>query len=164
MSQNNKNKITTFFTRTLNIEPSNNLKRKHEHVNQSENETIQNNLECAVNVVPSVPKNDIGLFISRSLSDVEKHIVLTNLWSPPLNYLYPLLEQHTKRKIKFQHHWLGKFNWLCYSEQLQGAFCKYCAVFARSGGVGNQTLSSLVTTACQNWKNALKVVEKLLAY
>ncbi|KAL5238634.1 hypothetical protein ACI65C_006044 [Semiaphis heraclei] len=104
-----------------------NLKRKHEHVDQSESETITNN-------------------------------VLTNLWSPPLNYLYPLLEQHAKSKIKFQHQWLGKFNWLCYSEKLQGAFCKYCAVFARSGGVGNQTLGSLVTTACQNWKNALKVV------
>jgi len=48
MSQNNKNKITTFFTSVPGsskyIEPSNNLKRKHEHVNQSENETIQNNV------------------------------------------------------------------------------------------------------------------------
>jgi len=48
MSQNNKNKITTFFTSVPGsskyIEPSNNLKRKHEHVNQSKNETIQNNV------------------------------------------------------------------------------------------------------------------------
>jgi len=80
-----------------------NLKRKHEDVDQLESDTIQNNvsiyytvhthvnflihceccfyacylfkLECAVNVVPSVPKNDIGMFIGRNLSDIEKHIV-----------------------------------------------------------------------------------------
>lgn len=87
--------------------------------------------------------------------------MLTNLWSPPLNYLYTLLNQHTKRKRKFQHHWLEKFNWLCYSEKLEGALCKYYVVFARSDGIGSQTLGSPVITACQNWKNALKVVKML---
>ena len=60
MSQNIKNKITNFFTsvpvssKCLNstsynndVEPYNNLinlKRKHEHVDQLESETIQNNV------------------------------------------------------------------------------------------------------------------------
>lgn len=83
--------------------------------------------------------------------------MLTNLWSPLKNYLFPLLKQHAKRKIKFQYRWLEKYNWLCYSEKLQGAFCKYCIVFAKTGGIGSQALGSLVLNGFQNWKNALEV-------
>ncbi|KAL4083385.1 hypothetical protein QTP88_028709 [Uroleucon formosanum] len=85
--------------------------------------------------------------------------VLTNLWSPQANYLFPLLNNNAKRNIKFQQRWLDKFNWLSYSEKLEGAF-KYCVVFAKSGGKGSQALGSLVKHAFQNWKKALEVFEK----
>ncbi|KAL4127017.1 hypothetical protein QTP88_011215 [Uroleucon formosanum] len=86
--------------------------------------------------------------------------VLTNLWSPQANYLFPLLNNNAKRNIKFQQRWLDKFNWLSYSEKLEGAFCKYCVVFAKSGGKGSQALGSRVKHAFQNWKKALEVFEK----
>lgn len=71
--------------------------------------------------------------------------------------MFPLLNNNAKRNIKFQQRWLDKFNWLSYSEKQEGAFCKYCVVFVKSGGKGSQALGSLVTHAFQNWKKALEV-------
>jgi hypothetical protein len=45
---------------------------------------------------------------------------------------------------------LDKFNWLSYSEKLEGVFCKYCLVFAKFGGKRSQALGSLVTFTFQN--------------
>ncbi|CAI6372693.1 unnamed protein product [Macrosiphum euphorbiae] len=42
-----------------------------------------------------------------------------------------------------------------YSKALNGAFCKYCVVFAgNTGGVGNQPLGNLVISPFQQYKNA----------
>jgi hypothetical protein len=68
-----------------------------------------------------------------------------------------LLNNYAKRNIKFQHRWLDKFNWLSYSKKLEGAFCKYCIVFAKFDGQQSQALESLVTLAFQNWKKGLEV-------
>lgn len=76
------------------------------------------------------------------------------MWSPTINYKFPI---NSKRNIKFQYRWLQKYAWLCYSEKLNGAFCKYCVVFAKDGGFGSQALGGLVLTPYQNWKNALEV-------
>ncbi|XP_050064715.1 zinc finger MYM-type protein 1-like [Aphis gossypii] len=154
-------KITDFFT--VSESDSGLLKRKLKDIDESnkvDDKKVKHKQlepECTS---PIVPKNDVSLFINRTLSDIEKHVVLTNLWSPPLSHSFPLLKQHVKRKIKFQYRWLEKYCWLCYSEKLEGAFCKYCIVFARTGGIGSQTLGSLVLNGFQNWKNALEVFEK----
>ncbi|KAL4099002.1 hypothetical protein QTP88_023505 [Uroleucon formosanum] len=111
------------------------------------------------NSVPSLFL-DLPCYLSSKTKN-RKPQVLTNLWSPQANYLFPLLNNNNaKRNIKFQQRWLDKFNWLSYSEKLEGAFCKYCVVFAKSGGKGSQALGSLVTHAFQNWKKALEVFEK----
>jgi len=34
------------------------------------------------------------------------------------------------RKRRFQMQWLGEFKWLAYSVIHEGAFCKWCVVFA----------------------------------
>lgn len=39
-----------------------------------------------------------------------------------------------------------------------GAFCKFCAVFAKSGGVNNQPLGQLAVRALDEWKNAKQVI------
>lgn len=84
--------------------------------------------------------------------------ILTNLWVPDENYPFPLLEKNLKRGLRFQQKWLKEFNWLAYSNEKNGTFCKYCVVFARSGGVGNQPLGNLVTVAFNNWKKAKEVL------
>jgi len=53
---------------------------------------------------------------------------------------------------------LKAYPWLSYSEKFEGAFCKYCVVFAFAGGIGSQRLYSLVLTAFQNWKKATEVL------
>jgi len=84
--------------------------------------------------------------------------VLNNLWTPPVNYEFPTLKINSKRNLKFQYRWLETYSWLCYSKKFEGAFCKYCVVFTKVGGVGSQKLGGLVLTAYQNWKNALEVI------
>lgn len=83
--------------------------------------------------------------------------VLTELWVPSVNYQFPLLEKYKKRGLKFQFKWLYEFNWLAYSEFKQGAFCKFCLLFAKGDGVGSQPLGQLVTSAFTNWKKAKEV-------
>jgi len=39
-----------------------------------------------------------------------------------------------------------------------GAFCKYCVIFAKSGGVGNQPLGNFVTIPFNNWKKAKEIL------
>ncbi|KAE9522008.1 hypothetical protein AGLY_017598 [Aphis glycines] len=114
------NKITNFFKTTSTSVSATastatySLKRKHE-LETEDSQIIGNQLE---NVVHLTHKNDIGSFLNHCLSDHEKNIVLTNLWSPPANYLFPLLNNNAKRNIKFQQRWLDKFNWLSYSEKM----------------------------------------------
>ncbi|KAL4090441.1 hypothetical protein QTP88_025276 [Uroleucon formosanum] len=50
------------------------------------------------------------------------------------------VEPNKARKLKFQHHWLTTYSWLLYSEIKNGAFCKFCVVFGKCGGVENQKL------------------------
>ncbi|XP_060855729.1 zinc finger MYM-type protein 1-like [Metopolophium dirhodum] len=112
--------------------------------------------------------NDVGMFIKvdRNLTDNEKHLVLTNAWIPPVSYSFPILEPNKERKLKFQHHWLTSYSWLLYSEIKSGAFCRFCVVFAKCGGVGNQKLGFLSSEPFNNWKKAKEVFNKhsLLEY
>lgn len=62
-----------------------------------------------------------------------------------------------KKNLRFQHTWLEKYPWLVYSKKDDGAYCRHCVVFAKHGGVGNQSLGHLVRTPFRNYKNALKV-------
>lgn len=82
---------------------------------------------------------------------------MKNIWVPSNNYEFPILESNKKRKLKFQISWLHSFPWLTYSKIKLGGFCKYCIVFAKYGGVGNQKLGKLVVEPFMNFKDALKV-------
>lgn len=52
-------------------------------------------------------------------------------------------------------------NWLAYSKIKNGAYCKFCVVFSKSGGIGNQPLNKLVFEAFDAWKKALQVIQLL---
>lgn len=84
------------------------------------------------------------------------------MWVPDNNYKFPLLDKYKSRGLKCQYKWLAEFNCLDYSEMKQGAFCKYCVVFAKHGGIGGQPLEQLVSTAFTNWKKAKEVKINLL--
>jgi len=75
------------------------------------------------------------------------------------------LELNKGRSLKFQYAWLDKYSWLAYSKALNGAFCKYCVVFAgNTGGVGNQSLGNLVVSPFQQFNNAHRVNKKKTLY
>ncbi|XP_050062925.1 52 kDa repressor of the inhibitor of the protein kinase-like [Aphis gossypii] len=104
-------------------------------------------------------KNDVGLLVQRnSISDEDKHLILTNVWVPPSNYKFPISEKNKKRGLRFQYKWLTEYNWLSYSELKDGAFCKYCVIFAKTGGTNSQPLGQLVIKALNEWKNAKEII------
>ncbi|KAF0753744.1 zinc finger MYM-type protein 1-like [Aphis craccivora] len=120
---------------------------------------LKNNLQLSKQSIESMPHvNDIGIFVNRDLTDDEKYSALTKVWVPLATYKFPLCSINEKRGLKFQFQWLLEFNWLAYSEKNQGAYCKHCVVFAKTGGVGSQPLRKLVYEAFNTWKKALEVV------
>lgn len=80
------------------------------------------------------------------------------MWVPPSNYKFPISEKNKKRGLRFQYKWLTEYNWLSYSELKNGAFCKHCVIFAKTGGINSQPLGQLVIKALNEWKNAKEVV------
>jgi hypothetical protein len=117
----------------------------------------ENNKEVEHNPREAVKKNDVGNFISVRLSESQRLDLLTNVWVPPKNYAFPLLQKFEARKLRFCHKWLDEFSWIAYSELHQGAFCVPCVAFAKSGGKGSQPLGHLVKTKFDNWKKAKQV-------
>ena len=68
----------------------------------------------------------------------ERYKYLTKTWSPSENYAFPLKEDVGQRR-KFNGKWLTQYNWLSYSQQKEGGFCKFCVIFGGdSGGVNDQ--------------------------
>jgi len=63
-----------------------------------------------------------------------------------------------ERKLRFQLNWLNRWKWLSYSPSQDGAFCKYCALFAPEVGAGrgHQRLGRLVVTSFNKWKDAVE--------
>ncbi|XP_050065649.1 zinc finger MYM-type protein 1-like [Aphis gossypii] len=124
--------------------------------------TVKANAKSSTDEKTSPPtkirKDNKEIFELCSTSSTHQDQVLTDLWVPPENYKFPLLDQWKKRGLKFQYKWLKAYPWLSYSEKLEGAFCKYCVVFAFAGGIGSQRLCSLVLTPFQNWKKATEVL------
>lgn len=87
---------------------------------------------------------DIGSFSSQNCQDDQEiYNYITKTWVPSAKYKFP----YGQRNLKFQHQWLSEFQWLAYSEVTEGAFCKFCAIFAAEFHVGKGAhvpLSSLV--------------------
>ncbi|XP_025416778.1 zinc finger MYM-type protein 1-like [Sipha flava] len=78
-----------------------------------------------------------------------------DIWVPDDCYIFP---SSGKRNLKFQRCWFKRWNWLAYSEKDDGAYCKYCVLFAgEDGGVGKQTFGNLVKKPFKNWKDAIEV-------
>ncbi|XP_050063160.1 zinc finger MYM-type protein 1-like [Aphis gossypii] len=100
--------------------------------------------------------HDIASFIkNRSLHESEIIACLKFTWEPPVSFAFPV-QLEGNRTRKFQHKYLQLFPWLAYSKDKQGAFCKWCVIFANSGGgVGNQPLGKLVKIPMVKYKHCL---------
>jgi len=83
--------------------------------------------------------------------------VLKNIWHPSRNYVFPLLEKNKLRGLKCQFKWLDQYAWLAYSEDVAGLFCKYCVVFARTGGMQAKLLGQLVLNCFNSYAKATAV-------
>lgn len=88
---------------------------------------------------------DIGYAVDRHLNASERYKFLKQAWTPPENYKFPskIEKNHTRQ---FQREWLKKYDWLVYSKFKDGAFCKFCCLFAPAGGGVNFRVSSIYCT------------------
>ena len=74
-------------------------------------------------------ENDIGNFVGVPLTDAERRKVLFTCWSPPSGFSFPYVTVGAQNR-SFQKQWLNEFTWLAYSNFCNGAFCKWCVMFA----------------------------------
>jgi len=94
------------------------------------------------------------------LDDQKIENFLKENWKPSRDYVFPS-QKEGKQTRKFQYEWLNTFSWLAYSEDKCGCFCKYCVLFAPSGGgVGSQDLNKLVKTPMIKYKKATEEFKK----
>ena len=80
----------------------------------------------ALEILPT----DIGDAVGQTLSNNAKNHLLTKHWKPSESFNFPTRKQGSKVR-KFQHRWLSSHPWLAYSKNKQGAFCKWCVLFAK---------------------------------
>lgn len=86
-------------------------------------------------------KYDVGAFLAKmdTIPDITKYNLLKNHWVPEPQYEFPF-SIHTKRgreeRRRPTNAHFKKFEWLVFSEEKKGLFCRYCAVFSYEQLVG----------------------------
>jgi len=97
---------------------------------------------------------DIGNFVGVPLTDADGRKVLFNCWSPPSGFSFPYVTVGAQNR-SFQKQWLNEFTWLAYSNIYNGAFCKWCVVFApQTVSRSTKPPGSLVSGQHCNYKKA----------
>jgi len=94
---------------------------------------------------------------STSNNNIFKSNVLNSLFIPTKFNSFPSRE-FNKKKLKFQYNWFEKWEWLAYSKEIDGAFCKYCVFFSKDyvGKGSNQKIESLVSKPFIKWKDSIE--------
>lgn len=102
-----------------------------------------------------VSPKDVATYCRKNLNNNEKYELLVNTWVPDETFKFPI---SSYRNLKFQLSWLRSFQWMTYSAEEDGVYCKYCVLFAiKSAGKGNhQILKTFVGAPFRNWKKALE--------
>lgn len=104
----------------------------------------------------SILTNDIGDAVGSTVSNKNKYNLLCNSWKPPSSYKYPSKTVGSRLR-KFQPNWLKEYPWLSYSKQKDGAFCRFCVLFAGSQG---GDLGQLVSEPLQDFAKGKSYLEK----
>ena len=97
-------------------------------------------------------ENEIGNFVGVPLTDADRRKVLFNCWSPP-GFSFPYVTGGAHYR-SCQKQWLNEFTWLAYSNIYNGAFCKWCVVFAQTVSRSAKPPGSLVSGPHCNYKKA----------
>ena len=74
-------------------------------------------------------ENYIGNFVGVPLTDADRRKLLFNCRSPSSGFSFPYVTVDAQN-WSFQKQWWNEFTWLAYSNIYNGAFCKWCVVFA----------------------------------
>ena len=88
----------------------------------------------------------------RTLTVGEKYFLLTDHFVPGSDYAFPF-KIFSCRHRSFQASWLKKYNGLVYSIKYDGAYCKYCVLFAVNQDCRIQ-YGILVNQPLNNWQKA----------
>jgi len=106
--------------------PKRSLSRERDFCKRDRNDTSSCS-ESASQIFSS--ENDIGNFVGVPLTDADRRKALFNCWSAPSGFSFPHVTVGAQNQ-SFQTQWLNEFTWLAYSNIYNGAFCKWCIVFA----------------------------------
>ncbi|KAF0724972.1 zinc finger MYM-type protein 1-like [Aphis craccivora] len=107
----------------------------------SEEDDVVNNNPCQTYEDDTISAKDLEI----------RYNCLKFTWEPPVSFAFPV-QLEGNRTSKFQHKYLQLFPWLAYSKDKQGAFCKWCVIFANSGG---GPLGKLVKIPMVKYKHCL---------
>ncbi|KAL7287151.1 hypothetical protein TKK_0018585 [Trichogramma kaykai] len=151
--------LNNFLTKKSRIESSDTLDNQLAECNiqSSTQENLRDGeIEDTLSSHDKLHHLDFGYYFRNPGTEIEREMkiqLLKSPWVPDSSYTFPA---STERNLRFQHQWLKRFNWLVYS-QLDGAFCKYCFLFAddTAGKGDRQHLKSLVKEPFKNWKKAI---------
>ena len=113
-------------------------------------EVIYNDLGTIIK--PGMSCDEISNHI-LALSQGQKYKLLIDHFIPSKKYKFPKKFDHGCNR-SFQLKWLDKYSWLVYSKELDGGFCKFCALFAKD----RNRCGVLVNKPFQNWVKVNKVV------
>ena len=104
-------------------------------------------------IKPSLSTSEIEEIV-KNLSIGQKYKLLTNHFNPSSKFAFPkVFDSGCYRS--FQYRWLEKHTWLVYSKELNGGFCKFCALFAKE----RQRYGVLVNKPFEKWVKVNKVVD-----
>ncbi len=82
-------------------------------------------------VINATMKTNEVKSVVDTLSDAQKYKLIKDHYVPPESYIFPVV-YHKKCYRRFNPAWLDTHPWLVYSPSIDGAFCKFCALFAPS--------------------------------
>ena len=121
--------------------------------------TSSSNVACPADHSSTSPY-DIGHFVecTENLTDPQIYDILTNIWIPDSNFLFPIHKIYNKKR-KFNLSWLQRYSWLAYSKVLDGAFCIPCVFFGRRVGLNSAKLQNLMTKPLNNWNSATQKLD-----
>ncbi len=84
--------------------------------------------------------------------------LITNVFRPHKNYVFPRLSEKNKRTFKYE--WLDLFPWLCYSALEDGAYCLSCVLFGHRFPGKSSRITRLVSSPFRYWNDAMSTFKR----
>ncbi|KAL5234734.1 hypothetical protein ACI65C_002144 [Semiaphis heraclei] len=173
-----KNQVFSIFNCSKKQKLNDATKNENDNISSCSNtickENVSSRIEQSINIVKednSLNSESLASHTQQRLYDIANFVVdhalkpseiancLKFAWRPSPDYAFPQKIEGSgknQRNRKFKYNYLELYPWLAYSEIKNGAFCKWCILFAFSGGgIGKQKLGKLVTQPMVKYKDAM---------